>query len=382
MDTCAMKTRFHSRLAAWLLLSTFTTVCLATTQAIKGVGIGKTQDQAERAAYEFVLLQALERLAGMQARRELGRRYRARLDRNFEELKRTYFSPDTDSECITQNNGKTRCQVRGLLILTALQSDIRKHTKSTERRISNRLVFYLAAPAGLTKSGQFVLDKFEGAVVRDGHRILYGRKARRLIKKRQVDFGLAIEELSFTPPQYDRYDQRLTGTLTIRFKLNDLKNDQRLAANPVTVVTEISGPNGPALKAELNAYLAQDAARQLASGVFESVINHQEESAADKAALSRKASGGVEYAVRLMGVSQRDRRIIRGVRTTIKSQFAPASPTTSHQLSDESQVTLLFTVPQALDPDDLLDSLYEQATENPNFDAQYLGNNVFEVQWQ
>ena len=365
-----------------LLLSSFAITALAATQPIKGVGIGKTQEQAERAAYEFVLLQALERYAGMQARQELGRRYRVRLERNFDELKRAYFSPDTDSECITQKNAKIRCQIRGLLILTALQSDIRKHTKSTERRISNRLVFFLAAPAGLTKSGQFVLDRFEGAVVKDGHRIIYGRKARRLIKKRQVDFGLAIEELSFTPAQYDRYDQRLTGTLTIRFKLNDLKNDQRLAATPLTVTSEISGSDGPALKAELDALLADYAARQLAKSVFESVINHQEESAADKAALSRNASGGVEYTVRLMGVSRRDRKIIRGIRKTIKTQFAPASPTTSHQLSDESQVTLLFTVPEAIDPDDLLDSLFEQATQSPNFDAQYLGNNVFEVQWQ
>jgi hypothetical protein len=375
-----MNIRLNIQIACVFFLGAINTVYAASTQPIKGVGIGKTEAMAERSAYEFVLLQALEQLAGMQARREMGKRYRVRLERNFEEIRRTYFSPDTDSECITQQNGRVRCQVRGMLIISALKSDIRKHAKSVERRISNKLVFYLASPSGVTKSGRYVLDAFEGAVVRDGHRVLYGRKALRLIKKKKVDFGLAIEELAFTDPEYDRYDQRITGTLTIRFKLNDLKSNQRIASSPLTVVTELSGPDGNAIKTELNANLAQEAARQLARVVFDSVINHQEESAADAKASFRQASDGIQYSIRLMGVTRRDRSAIRSVRSIIKKQHTASSPSANYELSDESQITVLFTVKKQLNPDDLLDVLFE-TINNPGFDAQYLGNNVFEVQW-
>ena len=369
------------RIASALLISAVLALPAAQAAgdfvAVRGAGVGETEEHAIKEAYYFILNRALVHVAGNQAEGAVGKKFRKKFDRNFDGFRKRYFSPDTDHTCALKSNGKHGCQVRGSLKLAALRTDVRKIIKSTEKKLSNKLVFFLAATKPDDEQEEFLIDKLEGAFSRDGHRIVMGRKARKLIKKKKVDFGLAIRAIEFTEFEYDQYDQRMSGAVTVRFKLTDLKGGESVASVPTVVTTEIPGTSEAVLRPKLVNELSEKAAQEIARRVTESVITFQQERKGEEEAEERMDADEELYLVRLVGLTKRDRKAVRAVRKLLRELFPDARPKTDPGESDDSQITLAFSTAEEVLHDDVVDGFYDINEDRDDFDAEYAGDNEF-----
>lgn len=349
---------------------------------VRGSGVGETEQQAVKEAYYFIFSRALVHVAGNEAEGEVGKKFRKKFERDFDGFRRKYFSPDTDYTCSLSSSGKHTCQVRGIFKLAALNSELRKAVKSTERKLSNKLVFFLAATKPDDEQEEFLRDMLEGEFARAGHRIVTGRKARRLIKKRKVDFGLAVKNIDFTPFEYNKYDQRMSGGVTVRFRLTDLKGGESLAVVPTAVNSEVPGTSQAVLRTELVDVLSEKAAAEIARRVTESVLIFQQERKGEEDAEDREDADEELYLVRLIGLTRRDRKDIRAIRRLLKELFPDARPKTDPGESDGTQITLAFSTAEEVLHDDVVGGFFEISEDQENFDAEYIGGNEFALYYK
>lgn len=348
---------------------------------VRGTGVAETEAKATQEAYYGILSRALTRVAGNQAEGEIGAQFRRDFDRNFDGFRSRYFTPETDHRCVLQQNGRHLCEVSGTLKIAALQTDLRKIVKTTEATLSNKLVFILSAAEAKDERAAFVVDKLTGEFQEDGHRILTGSKANKAISSGTVDFSLGIYEVTFTEFSYDKYDQRMSGALTVRFKLTHMKSGEGLATVPITVSTEVAGPSEAVLQPELTAALAAKASGEIARKVTENIITFQRESKSVAEAETRANSNQTLYVLRLNGLTQRDRKDIRAVRKMISAMFPDSKPSVDPSMSDDTRVTLTFATSTDIVPDDLLDELYAAYDQREQFAAEYVGGNEFIVRF-
>jgi hypothetical protein len=364
------------------LLSTVTAHAADDFVPVRGSGVGETEELAVKGAYYFIFNKALVHVAGNEAEGAVGKKFRKGFERDFDGFRKKYFSPDTDHTCTISGSGKHTCQVRGTFKLAALNFDLRKAVKSTERKLSNKLVFFLAATKPDDEQGEFLRDKLEGEFARDGHRIVAGRKARKSIKEKKVDFGLAIQKIEFTPFEYNKYDQRMSGAVTVRFRLTDLKGGESLAVVPTAVSTEIPGTSKAVLRTEIVNVLSEMAAAEIARRVTESVLTFQHEGKDAAAAEDREDAGEELYLVRLVGLTKRDRKDIRAVRKLLRNLFHDSRPKTAPGESDGTQITLAFSTAEEVLHDDIVDEFYAINEDRDDFGAEYIGGNEFTLYYK
>jgi hypothetical protein len=349
----------------------------ADFESVRGHAVAASQEEAVKEAYFAILDRALTGLAGNQAAGAIGENFRRSFARDFDTFKSRYFSADTDFRCQPRDNGRVACEVAGSMRRTALETDVRKAIKDTEQALSNSLTFVLSAAEAKSSQGDFVIDKLSGAFAAAGHRIVTGNEVDRAISSGKVDFSLGVYEVTFSKFDYDTYDQRMTGSLTIRFKLNQPKTGRQIASLPVQVTSQIAGPSPDVLRAEIVSDLAAKAAHKIASKVNESVVTTQREQEADTAASRREASGQTLYLVRLNGIAKRDRSDIRAVRESISALYPDAVPTVDPEASNDTLVTVRFGTARKIVPDDLVDRFYASNADRGKFDAEYVGGNEF-----
>jgi hypothetical protein len=376
--------------------------------AFNAVGNAKSEKEAVVEAYSAGIGRILRQLAGAQAEAEIGQRFRDDMERDFNVFRRRYFSSDTAHNCraldrsnkpIAANDKKTpvaqySCRADGTIKVLALKNDFQRMMKSTERTLSNTLTFVVSASESNNPNAPYVADKLTSAFLGSGFRVLTGSAATKAIDqtlagkddpridKRDlpIDFSLAISALDFTQFSYDRSEQRLSGALTVRFKLLDMKGDTQVASVPVNISQSVRGPNSEALASELRERLSNAAATEVGRQTSAAVVNFQVAREGDSAAEERAKSGQKQYVVRIVGLSPRDRRQLADVRNAIKNAVPDAIPEVNTSESNDTRVTLNFAtgVPK-LDTEDLLDKLFDAFKANKSFDAQYKGNNEFSV---
>jgi len=286
------------------------------------------------------------------------------------------------------------CRADGTIKMLAVKNDFQRMMKSTERTLSNTLTFVVSAAEVKDPNGPYVADKLTSVFLGSGFKVLTGSAANKAIdqmlvakedprtdkKDLPIDFSLAIGALEFSPSNYDASEQRLSGALTVRFKLLDMKGDTQVAAVPVNVTQTVRGPNSAALQTELRERLSNAAATEVGRQTSAAVVNFQVSREADAAAEDRAKSGQKQYVIRVVGITTRDRRQLADLRNAIKSAVPDAVPEVNTAESNESRVTLNFaTSAPKLDTEDLLDKLFDAFKANKTFDAQYRGNNEFNV---
>jgi len=376
--------------------------------AFNATGNGKSEKEAIIEAYSTGMGRILRQLAGAQAEAEIGQKFRDDMDRDFNTFRRRYFTSDTAHNCsaldkankpIAANDKKTpvaqfSCRADGTIKMLAVKNDFQRMMKSTERTLSNTLTFVVSAAEAKDPNGPYVADKLTSAFLGSGFKVLTGSAANKAIdqmlaakddprtdkKDLPIDFSLAISTLEFSTFNYDASEQRLSGALTVRFKLLDMKGDTQVAAVPVNVTQSVRGPNSAALQTELRERLSNAAATEVGRQTSAAVINFQVSREADAAAEDRAKSGQKQYVIRVVGITTRDRRQLADLRNAIKSAVPDAVPEVNTAESNDSRVTLNFATSTAkLDTEDLLDKLFDAFKANKTFDAQYKGNNEFNV---
>jgi hypothetical protein len=200
------------------------------------------------------------------------------------------------------------------------------------------------------------------------------------LMQKEIDFSLAIEGIDFTQLSYSQNEQLLTGALTVRFKLNDLKNGVEASVRPATVKLSTRGVNSEALQADLRRNLANAAAVQIGRETAALVLKFQENKEAAAKAEERKTTGQKQYVLRIVGITQRDRKQLADLRNAIKSAVPDAVPEVNTAESNDTRVTLNFTTGVAkLDVEDVVDKLFDAFKSTKSFDAKYKGNNEFSV---
>jgi hypothetical protein len=376
--------------------------------AFNAVGNARSEKEAIVEAYSTGIGRILRQLAGAQAEAEIGQRFRDDMERDFNVFRRRYFSSDTAHNCraldrsskpIAANDKKTpvaqySCRADGTIKMLALKNDFQRMMKSTERTLSNALTFVVSTSETNDANASYVADKLTSAFLGSGFKVLTGSAATKAIDqmlaakddprtdKRDlpIDFSLAVSGLEFTRFSYDQSEQRLSGALTVRFKLLDMKGDTQVAAVPVNISQSVRGPNSEALRSELRERLSNAASIEVGRQTSAAVVNFQVARGADAAAEERAKSEQKQYVVRIVGLSSRDRRQLADVRNAIKSSVPDAIPEVNTSESSDSRVTLNFATGVArLDTEDVLDKLFDAFKSNKSFDAQYKGNNEFSV---
>ena len=348
----------------------------ADEQSFRAAAVGPTEEEAVKAAYYQGLVKALAGASGAQAEGDVGEQFKRDFDRDFNTFRDRYFTPDTDHRCQPKGDGRFTCEVTGTVKLLALQTDFRKVMKNTERTLSNTLTFAVSS-AVKGAGGDYVVDKLTGAFTSSGYKVLSGSAVNDAIGKGKIDFSLAILEATYSPFAFDPAMQEAQGSLSIRFKLNDVKGKTQVAVLPVTVSTTVAGPALATVTPDLRDALAAKAAAEIGRQVNASVVTFQAERGGDAAASQRAASGGVLDLIRLEGIAQRDRDQIRIARTAISNRFPGTSAQVDPGQSNDTRVTLTLTSPRPIVPDDLLDVLYAANGSVPKFEATYAGNNEF-----
>jgi hypothetical protein len=243
--------------------------------------VGATEQQAVREAYYAALERALLKVAGYQADGDVGARFRRDFDANFDGFASRYFTPDTDHRCSRQQSGRYLREVEGSLKSAALQMDVRRLMVAVDRRPAGQLTFALS-PQAKDSRKQFVIDKLSGAFSSVGHSLLVDAGPVNVaLAHKQVDFALGIYEVTFSnlddPAAYDPYELRLSGSLTVRFRLTDARTGRAVATVPVVVTGSAAGPYPPTLKDTLKQDLARRAAEEIARNVNAAVVSYQTE---------------------------------------------------------------------------------------------------------
>src|SRR5215470_10924877 len=198
--------------------------------AVHETAVADTQQKAVQEAYYAALERALTGVTWYQAEGEVGEQFRREFQQDFEGFKQRFFMPDTDYRCAHQENGRYLCEVTGTLKFGALQMHLRSQIHQVENGEQKHLTFKLSAAQVKDPRKQFVIDALSGAFASFGHRILLDNTANAALARNQVDYALGIYEVTFTnlddPAAYDPYSLRLSGSLTVRFKLSQIKSGE------------------------------------------------------------------------------------------------------------------------------------------------------------
>ena len=363
--------------------------------SFNAVGNAKTEKNAAIEAYSTGLNKILRQLAGAQAESEIGQKFRDDMERDFTTFKRRYFTSDTahvcraldrDNKPIPEKDKKTpvsafSCRADGTIKVLALKQDFQRLMKSTERTLSNVLNFVVSyAETKNSPQGPYVADKLTASFLGSGFKVLSTSGEEQAILDDKVDYSLAISAIDFAQFSYSPNEQLLSGALTVRFKLYDIKNKTQVASVPVTVKQSMRGPNSDPVRAELHEKLANAAAQEIGRQTAAAVVNAQVAREGDAKAQARPETGQKQYVVRIVGINTRDRKQLAELRAALKAAVPDALPEVNTGETNDTLVTINFaTANPKLDPEDVLDKLFDAYKANKSFDAKYKGNNEFSV---
>jgi hypothetical protein len=364
-----------------LLCGTRVATCYAQdTAPFRATAVEPTEKQAVAEAYFQGVRSQLSALAGAQAQTEMGSALRDEMERDFNGFRRRFFTPDTDYRCSPRGD-RVICEVEGGVLIGALSSEVRNSIRNTEQTLSNSLVFAVAAASSRDPSVPLVIDKLTGAFAASGYKLLTGSAVNQAIEKHQIDYSLAIQEVTFGPPSYIAGERRAEENLTVRFAMLDVRRKLQVAVVPVVVSASVTGQGADSVLAELRGDLASKAATEISRQSNNAIIGTQQEKAADQAALQRRASGQVFYLVQLQGVTQRDRDRIRTAREALSRAAPTAQVQVDSQKSSDTQVTIAVTAPSVLPIDNLIDALYATEPGSKTFEAVSTGTNQIKVRY-
>ena len=103
----------------------------------------------------------------------------------------------------------------------------------------------------------------------------------------------------------------------------------------------------------------------------------------DEAAASRAKAGERQYILRIVGITPSDRRKVAVWRKAIRDAVPDATPEMNTAESNDTRVTIMFSTADKLQPDDVLDKLFEtndQTDKLKSFDAKYdSGSRTFTI---
>jgi len=362
--------------------------------SFNAVGNGRIEKEAIIEAYYTGLEKILRQLAGAQAESEIGQKFRNDMERDFDTFKRRYFTSDTVHNCraldknnklIAENDKKTpvvayACRADGTIKVLALKQDFQRLMKSTERTLSNSLTFAVSYADTNNKDESYVADKLTASFLGSGFKVLSASGEEQAILDNKVDYSLAINAIEFTAISYSSNEQLMSAALTVRFRLYDIKNKIQVASVPVSVKQSIRGANTEAVSIELREKLSNAAAQEIGRQTSAAVVNEQVSREADTKAEARAEAGQKQYVVRIVGINSRDRKALAEMRQAIKSAVPDSLPEVNTGESNDTLVTLNFSTGNTkLDPEDVLDKLFDAYKTNKNFDAKYKGNNEFSI---
>jgi hypothetical protein len=349
-------------------------------RAFRAAGVADTEEKAVVEAYYQGLARELARFAGAQAEGDVGQQFRRDFERDFATFRQRYFTPDTDHRCVPRGT-RVACEVEGTIKVLALQTDFTKVMKTTERTLSNHLTFIVSAAEAKDPRAPFVIDKLTAVFLQSGYQVLSSAVTNKAIEEGKVDFSLAVQEMSFSAFAFDAAEQKGNGSLSVRFRLNDLRGRTQVASVPVNVNDAVAGPSLDVVRDELASKLAAKAATEIGRQVNAAVVNFQVNRDQDAAAVQRQATGAKLYLVRLNGIAQRDRDRIRVIREVVTNKYSDATPQVDPSQSNSTRVTLTFSTAQKMDPESLLDDLFAAHRDIKTFEATFVGNNEFQINY-
>lgn len=360
------------------------------------VGNAKLEKEAAIESYYTGFNKVLRSLAGAQAEDEIGKKFREDMERDFDGFRKRYFTSDTGHICkaldkdkqIINDKDKAKkpvseftCRADGMIKMLAVRTEFTKVMKSKERTLSNQLTFVVSAAGVSDPKGPYVVDKLREAFTSAGFRVLSQSAAEEEIgkciesrKNCKIDFSLGIKAIEYSTPDFDSAEQRMRGTITVRFDLNDVKGQTQVTSVPVSINLTVSGPKTDSVKNELQERLANAAATEIGRKTSASVVSFQVNRDDDDAAASRAKTGERQYMLRIVGITQSDRKKIAMWRKAIRDALPDSTPEVSSSESNDTRVTIMFSTAEKLQPDDVIDKLFEandQSDKLKSFDAKY-----------
>ncbi|MGB0723102.1 MAG: hypothetical protein ACPGU7_11985 [Gammaproteobacteria bacterium] len=349
--------------------------------AFRWAAEGPSEADARFQAYYEAAKRELEHHLGGQAvlRQRAGSRLKREFERNFDETKRMFFPGVARERCATQTNNRVQCSIRGRIDRTAMRQYARTVVQDTEQTHANALVFGFSSQIDDGPAENLLVGKLRGQIANYGHTLLTERGTLNAVGKKGLDLLLGLREATFSPVQYDAGDERGEGHVRIRFTVTDGRSSIELGSESREITAAVIASSETQAASRLREKLATQAAEFIARKINDTTIAHQQGAVAKKAAITRKASGGKFYIVRLLGIQQRDRKTIRAVRQTLTNLGASKAPRTDPTRSDASQVTVVFESDRDLVHDDVLDALYETFGDNDRFSARYVDGREYEL---
>jgi len=388
------------------LITTTSKMSLAADEVpFRAVGEGKIEKDAKIEAYYTAVNRELAKLAGAQAEGDIGKKFHDDMSRDLDTFLKRYIMSDVQEKCVAiDSTGTTfdqldpknkkkvatlfRCQVQGTIKLLALQTDFRELMKSTERKLSNQLIFTVSSNDVSDPRGSYVVDKLTSAFLGAGFKVLSGSAVDDALAAKKIDFSLAIVDMQYSPANWDKdnkfwdpIEKRASGSLIVRFKLFDLKGNTQVASVPVTISDKMPGANVQDVADPLRDTLATAAAVEIGRQVSAAVVTFQASREKDQAATERAENGEKQYILRADGVTTRDRDKLKALREVIKTIVATATPEVDTSASNATSTTITFSTPGKLDTEDMLDALFSANKSEKNFNAKYAGNNEFVVSY-
>jgi hypothetical protein len=243
--------------------------------AVRATAEGDTEESAVKDAYYFAFDRTLTGVAGYEPK--ISARFRKDFEENFEEFKHRYFTPDTATRCAREESGRHLCEVDGAVQMRVLRAD----AATRLRPLFAQPVVVLSAAKSADPRSQYIVNQLEGAFEKWGLQLVMEGMKGDSVEHNRVDFSLGIYEVLLTnlddPKAYDPYSHRLSGAVTVRFKLSNPKSGKELATVPVVVTGNEAGLYPEALKEGLKDQLGKRAADEIARNVNEAIVSYQSE---------------------------------------------------------------------------------------------------------
>ncbi len=346
---------------------------------VKGLATAEKKQTAIYQAYYTILERQLAVLVGDQAYGPAGDRMSREFERDFDNLRTRFFTPDTTHDCIQEDDGLHTCAVEGNMKPGVMRRFVRRFVADTEQTEANQAVFVFSSASLDSAIKREVADHLQQAFVSANHRLLSGGAADRALANDKVDFSLGLYEVDFPTPEFDRYGRVSRGSLRVRFQMRHMKSGRMLAVSPVEIDTQVWATSAQQGESKLRQELLRKVSARVAKSVSQSAIDFLRDQDEDEASVARVASGQHLYLVRLVGVERKDRTLIKRVRKALGSLAPGSQSSTDPARSSSAQVTVALSASQALLHDDVLDALYGEFESHDGFEAEYLDGNEYEL---
>jgi hypothetical protein len=354
---------------------------------VSGKASNGRQSVAQRDAVYEVFEKQLRELIGSQADGDVGRQFRKSAESSLDKFRAIYFTSDTKLNC-TKVGQLFNCNLDGIFKVGVLKGEVQKLMTATVSGADRAFRFILGYEEKEDPATRFLIDSIRAEFINAGYRVIARNSEEEAIARGEVDYFLNILSI-----EYDDQHADVGSTGGVRFENYTLRALVKLLDNNKNPGGRVELANVPVLntkrvprdtatpkearRGQLLPMQATELARQVHRDISARLLTIAASQKAAPGAQAASVRSSSQYAVKIAGMTQRDRQQIRMLRDVISKALSGVETRVDPAGTNDKSVEIRFEHPNRFDPEDLVDALYEAFKDRKTFKVRFDGANAF-----